>query len=185
MARVSTSGKLTAADDKVISADKIYNALLRTTCVTTMLQASTQENVLPTRAEAVVNCRILPGESPESTLAALQKLLGDPALELTADRNKGYAAGSPVDGEVMTAIAAVAARQFPGVPVVPTMTLGATDSRHLRAVGMHAYGISATPIALDETRAGHGAHGPDERRPVAFLAPGVRFLRELTLELAR
>jgi acetylornithine deacetylase/succinyl-diaminopimelate desuccinylase-like protein len=65
------------------------------------------------------------------------------------------------------------------------MTLGATDSRHLRAIGMHAYGISVTPISLDETRKGHGAHGPNERRPIAFLAPGVQFLRELTLVLAR
>jgi acetylornithine deacetylase/succinyl-diaminopimelate desuccinylase-like protein len=63
--------------------------------------------------------------------------------------------------------------------------LGATDSRHLRTLGMLAYGVSVTPTSLDESRQGHGAHGPDERRPIAFLDPGVQFLRELTLTLAR
>jgi len=185
MARVAKTGALSAADDKRISADKIYNALLRTTCVTTMLQAAPQENVLPTSAEATINCRILPEETPETTLAALQKLIADPALELSAEPNKGYAPGSPVEGEVLTAVTAVTARLYPGVPVVPSLTLGATDSRHLRVLGMQAYGVAATPIALDEARAGHGAHGPDERRPVAFLAAGARWLRELTLELAK
>ena len=185
MARVAKTGKLSAADDKLISADKIYNALLRTTCVTTMLKAAPQENVLPTSAEATVNCRILPEETPEATLAALQKLIADPTLELSADRNKGYAPGSPVEGVVLSAVTAVTARLYPGVPVVPSLTLGATDSRHLRVLGMQAYGVAATPLSLDEARAGHGAHGPDERRPVAFLAQGARWLRELTLELAR
>ncbi|HMI90342.1 MAG TPA: hypothetical protein VK509_03210, partial [Polyangiales bacterium] len=100
------------------------------------------------------------------------------------DGDKGFSAASPIEGDVLTAVQSVAAKLWPGVPVLPSVTLGATDSRHLRAIGMLAYGISVTPISLDETRLGHGAHGPDERRPVAFLAPGIQFLKELTLALA-
>jgi acetylornithine deacetylase/succinyl-diaminopimelate desuccinylase-like protein len=185
LARISKTGKLSAADQKQLATDKMYNAMLRTTCVTTMLQASPQENVLPTSAEAVINCRILPGETPATTLAALQKVVADPLLELSMDGDKGSASGSPIEGEVLSAVKAVTERLYPGVPVVPTLTLGATDSRHVRLVGMHAYGVNATPIALTEIRAGRGLHGPDERRPVAFLAPGVLWLRELMLELSR
>jgi acetylornithine deacetylase/succinyl-diaminopimelate desuccinylase-like protein len=209
MARIAKSGKVSRKDEAILAEDKIYNAFLRTTCVTTMLAASPQENVLPTSAEAVVNCRVLPGETPETTRAALEKLLASsstapalrggasstapalrggasgPTLTLAFDGDKGFSAASPIEGDVMAAVRSVTASSFPGVPVVPSFTLGATDSRHLRAVGMLAYGISVTPTSLDESRAGHGAHGPDERRPLAFLAPGVQFLKALTLALAQ
>lgn len=185
MARVAQTGRLTRRDEAIVSSDKIYNALIRTTCVTTMLVAAPQENVLPTSAEAIVNCRILPDETPASTLAALGALIADPSLSLTLDGQKSYAPASPIEGEVLAAARSVGEKLWPGVPVVPSMSLGATDSRHLRAIGMLAYGISTTPISLDESRQGHGAHGPDERRPIAFLAIGVRYLRELTHALAR
>jgi acetylornithine deacetylase/succinyl-diaminopimelate desuccinylase-like protein len=185
MTRIAKSGKLSHKDETILSADKIYNAFLRTTCVTTMLSAAPQDNVLPTSAEAVINCRVLPGETPETTFAALDALLHDPALTLAPDSDKGFASASPSEGEVLSAVQAVAAKRFPGVPVLPSITLGATDSRHLRVFGMLAYGVSVTPTSLDESRLGHGAHGPDERRPTAFLNPGIQFLRELTLALAR
>jgi acetylornithine deacetylase/succinyl-diaminopimelate desuccinylase-like protein len=185
MARIAKTGKLTHKDETILAADKIYNAYLRTTCVTTMLSAAPQENVLPTTAEAVINCRVLPGETPQGTQAALAKLITDPTLTLAPEKDNGFASASPSEGEVLRAVTEVAAKQFPGVPVLPSITLGATDSRHLRTLGMLAYGVSVTPTSLDESRQGHGAHGPDERRPIAFLDPGVQFLRELTLALAR
>lgn len=185
MARIAKSGKVSKKDETILAEDKIYNAFLRTTCVTTMLQASPQDNVLPTSVQAVVNCRVLPGETPETTRDALAKLIADPALQLEFDGDKGFSSASPVEGDVMAAVQSVMTKHFPGVPVVPSITLGATDSRHLRAIGMLAYGISVTPTSLDESRAGHGAHGPDERRPIAFLAPGVQLLKALTLALAQ
>jgi acetylornithine deacetylase/succinyl-diaminopimelate desuccinylase-like protein len=65
------------------------------------------------------------------------------------------------------------------------MGTGATDSRHLRAIGIGAYGIGVSPITKPEALAGHGAHGPDERRPAKWFADGVRYLRAVTYELAR
>src|SRR5262249_19556803 len=89
MARIGKSGKLTHKDETILATDKIYNAFLRTTCVTTMLSAAPQDNVLPTSAEAVINCRVLPGETPETTQAALQALLHDPTLALSPEENHG------------------------------------------------------------------------------------------------
>jgi acetylornithine deacetylase/succinyl-diaminopimelate desuccinylase-like protein len=177
--------KIAPADEKIIATDRVFNALVRTTCVATMLSGAPQENVLPTSAEANVNCRILPDQTPEQVLEALKKAIADPAVEVTTKEDLGFGPYSPVDGVVPAAMKKVAAALWPGVPCVPTMGTGTTDSRHLRAAGIAAYGIGVAPTSLEEIRAGHGAHGPDERVPVRWLAPGVRWLREVTLELAR
>ncbi len=184
-AHVAAAGQVSESDERVVAADRLVNAHLRTTCVTTQLQGSPQDNVLPTTAEATVNCRILPDETREQTLDTLKRVIGDPSVEITPTADFGYGPYSPVDGEVPRAIRKVAAAQWPGVPVVPSMSTGATDSRHLRAIGILAYGVGVSPSSKAEGMSGHGAHGPDERRPAAWLADGARYLRELTYELAR
>jgi acetylornithine deacetylase/succinyl-diaminopimelate desuccinylase-like protein len=65
------------------------------------------------------------------------------------------------------------------------MGTGATDSRHLRAIGIRSYGVSVSPTTRPDDLAGHLAHGPDERRLTKWLPDGARFLRDLTYELAR
>jgi acetylornithine deacetylase/succinyl-diaminopimelate desuccinylase-like protein len=172
---------VSAADAERIAVAPVYHASLRTTCVTTQLRGSPQDNVLPTTAEATINCRILPGETREATRAALERAIGDPAVELSAIGEGVEGGESPVEGEVMNAIRAVASAAWPGVPVVASMGTGATDSRHLRAAGVRAYGIGVLPIA----HAIDGIHGPDERRPARWFGPGVRFLRDVALALAR
>jgi acetylornithine deacetylase/succinyl-diaminopimelate desuccinylase-like protein len=185
MARVAVTGKVSPEDDAIVTKDRVVNAHLRTTCVTTQLVGSPQDNVLPTSAEATVNCRILPDETPEQTLSALRQVIADPAVEVSAVGDFGFGPYSPVDGEVPAAMRKVSAKLWPGVPVVPTMSTGATDSRHLRAIGIRAYGIGVSPISKAEALAGRGAHGPDERRPARWLGDGVRYLRAVTYELAR
>ncbi len=184
-ARVAKAGQVSDADEHVLSADRLINARLRTTCVTTQLQGSPQDNVLPTSAEATVNCRILPDETREQTLETLERVVGDPGVEIKPTDDFGFGPYSPVEGDVPRAIHKVAAALWPGVPVVPTMSTGATDSRHLRAVGILAYGVGVSPTSKAEFASGHGAHGPDERRPAKWLADGARYLKELTHELAR
>jgi acetylornithine deacetylase/succinyl-diaminopimelate desuccinylase-like protein len=153
--------------------------------VTTQLQASPQDNVLPTSAEATVNCRIMPDETREQTIETLRRLVDDPGVEITPVSELGYGPYSPADGEVLRASRKVAAALWPGVPVVPTMSTGATDSRHLRAIGIAAYGVGVSPTTKAEGLTAHIAHGPDERRPARWLADGARYLREMTYELAR
>ncbi len=176
---------MSAADEPVLSAEPSVNALLRTTCVATQLEASNADNVLPTRAVAVVNCRILPDETREATRATLAKVIGDPAIAIEALDDIGVAPASATGGEATGAIREVAERMWPGVPVVHAMGTGASDSRFLRAHGIPAYGIGAAPGTLEDAVAGRAAHGPDERRPLAWLAPGVRFLDDVVRRLTQ
>lgn len=185
MTKIAASGKVSPEDEAVIAKDRVVNAHLRTTCVTTQLVGSPQDNVLPTSAEATVNCRILPDETPEQTLATLRQVIADPAVEVSVVGDFGFGPYSPVDGEVPAAMRKVSAKLWPGAPVVPTMSTGATDSRHLRAIGIRAYGIGVSPISKPEALAGRSAHGPDERRPARWLGDGVRYLKAVTYELAR
>jgi len=185
LARVAATGQVSADDEAVLHKDRAYNAQLRTTCVTTQLQGSPQDNVLPTSAEATVNCRILPDETREQTRDALVRAIGDAAVQVEPIEDYGFGPYSPVDGVVPAAVRKVAAEMWPGVPVVPSLSAGATDSRHLRSLGILAYGVSPSMSSRHEALTGHGAHGPDERRPAKWLPEGVRFLREVTYELAR
>jgi acetylornithine deacetylase/succinyl-diaminopimelate desuccinylase-like protein len=172
-------------DERVISADRVDNALIRTTCVTTMLQGSPQDNVLPTSAEATINCRILPDETKETTEKTLLDAIGDPSLTLSPLVDVASAPPSPISGEVTRAVRAVAAKMWPKAQVMHSMTPGATDSRHLRAIGITAFGIGGVPSSIDDARKGFGAHGPKERKPVRWIPEGFRFMRDVALELAR
>jgi acetylornithine deacetylase/succinyl-diaminopimelate desuccinylase-like protein len=180
-----TAPRLFPEDGEIIGKDRVYNALTRTTCVTTMLKASPQDNVLPTEAEAIVNCRILPEETPQQTLEALTAAVADPAVAITPYGDFGFAPSEELTGDVPAAIKKAAAKVYPRAAVLGVLGTGATDSRHLRGAGIHAYGIATSPVSLDDARKGLVAHGPDERRPLKWIGEGTRYLREIVLELAK
>jgi len=184
--RIAASAPMVApGDERILSTDRYLNALVHTTCVTTMLQASPQSNVLPTTAEAVVNCRILPDETPAQVEATLERVIGDPAVAVTLEpRAGGVAPATEIDASVMDAVGKAAAR-WPGAVVYPTMLIGSSDSRFLRAAGIRSYGLYSSPTSFAEDNAGRTAHGPDERVPTKWLDDGVRFLRDVVLNLAR
>jgi acetylornithine deacetylase/succinyl-diaminopimelate desuccinylase-like protein len=183
--RVADKGSISSDDEKILGKDRIANALVRTTCVTTMLAASPQDNVLPTTAEATVNCRILPDETVQATTAALKTAIADEAVEIRLLEDNGFAPPSPVAGQVTEAVRGSARALWGDVPVVHSMGTGATDSRYLRAAGIPSFGLGGAPGSLDDARQGRAAHGADERRPTRWLPEGVRFLREVVLRLAR
>lgn len=170
------SGALAVADR-----DPSLAANLRTTCVATMIDGGTRANALPSEVQATVNCRILPDETVAQVETELIRVIGDPEIEIEADGEFGYAAPSPLDGPGPAAIAAATEQMWPGLPIVPFMSRGATDSRFLRAKGVPAYGID--PIALTEDDA-RRAHGTDERIPAAGLRQAVEFLYRVVVELA-
>jgi acetylornithine deacetylase/succinyl-diaminopimelate desuccinylase-like protein len=182
---LASAPRIEAADDRVLSTERAYNPYLRTTCVATMLKGSPQENVLPTTAQATVNCRLLPGETPEDTRNALVQAIADPEVVVELSSFFGIADPSPSRGEVPDAMRRVAGRLFPSVPTIDSLMLGTTDSRYLRQVGIAAYGTAAWPASMEDELSGHGPHGPDERCPLRYFKDGVRFLRELTRELVR
>jgi acetylornithine deacetylase/succinyl-diaminopimelate desuccinylase-like protein len=173
------------ADEAALHENPFYNALIRTTCVTTMLQGAPQDNVLPTTAEATVNCRMLPDETREATRARLIAAIADPALEVSFGADIGSGPMASMDAEPARVLTKLAKKRWPGVAVEPWFTTGATDSRSLRGAGTQAWGVACSPISIEDARKGRGAHGPDERRSPRWIDEGTRFLRDAVLELSK
>src|SRR5262249_12240479 len=115
-AEAPASGKIPDRTLALLETNPNLNAILHTTCVATMLQAGIKENALPFEARAIVNCRLLPDETPEQTLETLRKIVADP--NVTVERHEsglpeiGSGGMSPVTGVVPDAIRAVAAEVF-------------------------------------------------------------------------
>jgi acetylornithine deacetylase/succinyl-diaminopimelate desuccinylase-like protein len=139
--------------------------------------------VLPTTATATINCRILPGETRAQVRDALVKVIGDPGVEVALGPDFGDGPVTPFEGEVVLAVNKVAAATFPGMPIVPAMSSGASDSRHLRRIGIRAYGVSPGMSTRAESKAAHGAHGPDERKSVKWMGRGAEYFRAIVRAL--
>jgi acetylornithine deacetylase/succinyl-diaminopimelate desuccinylase-like protein len=157
-----------------------FNATMRTTCVATMLEAGHAENALPQTARATVNCRILPTETAEQTRQTLVKVINDNRISVTPIREPKPSPPSPLSAEVMKPIAAITAQMWPGVPVIPVMSTGATDSLYLRKAGIPTYGLSGIFHDIDDSR----AHGKDERVGVKEFYDGQEFLYRLVKTFA-
>ena len=157
-----------------------YNAQLRTTCVATMASAGEATNALPQRASAVVNCRILPGESVSEVRNTLMRVMGNEKITVTPMGEATLSPPSPLDERIMKPVTEVAGQLWPGVPIVPTMSAGATDSRFLNNAGIAAYGISG----MFSEPGTSGVHANDERIAVQSLYDGQEFLYRLVKRLA-
>ena len=163
-----------------LSANPVYNAQLRTTCVATMLEGGHAINALPQLAAAGVNCRVLPGESIEELRATLVRVLADDQISVTQGHEAVLSAPSALHEEIMGAIEALTAEFWPGVPVIPTMSAGATDGSYLRNAGIPTYGHSGLAGDVDDVR----AHGKDERVLVKSFYDGQEYLYRLVKRLA-
>src|SRR5262245_21829756 len=157
-----------------------YNATMRTTCVATMMEAGHAENALPQTARATVNCRILPTETAERTRETLVKVVNDGRITIAPVREAKPSPPSPLTAEVMRPVEAITAAMWPGVPVVPVMSTGATDSLYLRKAGIPTYGTSGIFGDIDDSR----SHGKDERVAVKSLYEGQEYLYRLVKALA-
>lgn len=167
-----------------LSQDARYNSTMRTTCVATMLSAGHAPNALPQRAEANVNCRIFPGHSQEDIRLRLVQLFNDPNLTVRYRNDAGELTdhGSdrkameppPLRADVMDSLHKVAAKLWPGVPVMPTMVTGSSDSIYTMSAGIPSYGIDGIAIDRDDVR----MHGKDERVKVDSYYTGVEFYYE-------
>jgi acetylornithine deacetylase/succinyl-diaminopimelate desuccinylase-like protein len=167
-----------------LSRSPFYNARMRTTCVATMLDAGHARNALPATARANVNCRVLPGHSTAEIQATLEKILNNPRITITPvySRGAGTDANPPtaLRADVMGALGQVSAQMWPGVPVIPMMDAGASDSSLTRAAGIPTYGVPGFFYDINDDR----SHGRDERIIVSCFYEGVdfyyRFLKALT-----
>ena len=146
------------------------------------MKAGHAHNALPQLASAVVNCRILPGHTADEVKAQLAALVADERVEIE-QLDPDFSAPAPparVDPELLAVVERITAELWPGVPVVPTMGAGATDSRYFRGAGIPAYGISGIFHDIDDVR----AHGKDERVSVASFHEGVDFYYRLIKALS-
>ena len=168
-----------AAAEAVVAEAPRYNALARTTCVPTRLEAGHADNALPQTARAHVNCRIVPWRTPAQTQQALAQKLGDDGIEITLGEDSNLSPPSPLEPGLMRAIEEITRALWPGVPVVPTMSTGATDSLFFRTRGISAYGVSGIFSDIDDVR----AHGRDERVLVDSFYEGLDFLGQLVRRL--
>jgi acetylornithine deacetylase/succinyl-diaminopimelate desuccinylase-like protein len=169
-----------AAAARRLSSQPRYNALIRTTCVATQVEAGHARNALPQSAKANVNCRILPGHSAEEVRQALIKTVADPRVEIALDEREVAGPPACIDADFLHTVEAVNQSVYPGVPLVPTMSSGATDSKYLRLKGIPAYGVSGIFYDMDDVR----MHGRDERVGVKEFYGGQEFLWRLVLALA-
>jgi len=172
-----------------LSESPYYNSLLHTTCVATMLSGGHAPNALPQTARANVNCRIFPGEDPEEVRKTLEKVANDPKVRITAVAQVSpdgkvqpivAVPPSPLLPEVTQAMERTLSAAWPGVPLIASMSTGATDGRYTRIAGIPTYGISCMFFELNDSR----AHGKDERVGIQDFYDGVDFnyllLRELS-----
>ncbi|HEY2120606.1 MAG TPA: M20/M25/M40 family metallo-hydrolase [Candidatus Acidoferrum sp.] len=175
---------------KRLSAIPYYNSLLHTTCVATMLSGGHATNALPQTARANVNCRIFPGEAPEEVLRTLQKVVADPGIKVTLVPEKTSdgklvpivaVPASPLLPELVETLEATVNSMWPGIPVVASMSTGATDGNYLRIAGIPTYGIACMFFDMEDER----AHGKDEQVGVEDFYDGVEFAYRFIKSLGR
>jgi acetylornithine deacetylase/succinyl-diaminopimelate desuccinylase-like protein len=166
----------------LVNTDKGYHSMLRTTCVGTMIEGGHALNALPQRAEANVNCRIFPGHTPAEIQQQLVAVIGNPAISIDmARKDKPLAKMPALDPAIIGPMEKLSAKYFPGVPVIPSMSTGATDGLYLSAVGIPTYGVPGAWFDPD----GNGAHGLNERIEVRSVYVGRDYLYDLVKALAK
>ena len=160
----------------VLSRDPMFNSTLRTTCVATLLEGGHAQNALPQRAAADINCRIVPGETIEQTRLALIRIFDDPGVTVTAKTARGpIGKPAPLDPVVFNPAITLAAEMYPGLPIIPSMSTGASDSIYLSAAGIPSYGVPGILYEGD----GGGIHGLNEHIRVSSLYKGRDYLYRL------
>jgi acetylornithine deacetylase/succinyl-diaminopimelate desuccinylase-like protein len=166
----------------ISNANPVWNSMLRDTIAPTMLQAGVRANVVPSQARGVLNIRVLPGNLVSPLLLKLEQLVNDPQIRFEIEPGFGETAPSTsVKTDLYATITSVAGKEFPGTPVLPMMSTGATDAVPLRLRNVNAYGVLPFPLGEQDVLR---VHGDDERIPLDSFRKGVDFLYNIVTELA-
>jgi len=164
-----------------LSNDPGYHSILHTTCVATQVEAGHAPNALPQRATATLSCRVMQGTTPEQVKETLERAVGDSQVTVSILRRRNGSKPPELTDEVMKPVRAAAARLWPGVPVAPSMTPGATDGRYLMSAGIPTYGMSGMFNVPGE----NNAHGLNEKIRVTSLFEGREFLESIVRAYAK
>ncbi|HEX4934793.1 MAG TPA: M20/M25/M40 family metallo-hydrolase [Gemmatimonadaceae bacterium] len=170
-----------AAAVATVAADPRYSAMLRTMCVATQLNGGHASNALPQLAEANINCRIYPTSSAEEVRAELERVAADTNVKVLIRTQRPSTPMTMLAPEVLGPIGRITKEMWGDIPIIPTMSTGATDSRFFRALGIPAYGVSGL---FSDPTVDARAHGRDERMGVKSYFEGQEFLYRLTKALA-
>ena len=169
-----------------LSTQPAFSSNFRTTCVATRLAAGHANNALPQTAQAIVNCRIFPGHSPEEIRHQIISIFSDDKLTVkfvsdagvvsdTAPERKAMVPPAPI-AEVFEPLTRLTQAIWPGLPVTPEMENGASDSIYFAQAGIPSYGYSAIALERDDVR----AHGRDERLPIDSFWKSLDFFYAFT-----
>jgi acetylornithine deacetylase/succinyl-diaminopimelate desuccinylase-like protein len=168
-----------AALDRLRDAPAL-NAQVHSTCPATLVQGGQSESALPMRAQATIQCRLLPDERPDDVIATLRRVVDDPGVEIGVLWAPVASPAAALDPAVVATIERVTAQMWPGLGVVPVMSSGASDNVYFRRAGLKTYGVSGTVVDEADVR----AHGRDERVGVAAFYESLEFSYRLIRALA-
>jgi acetylornithine deacetylase/succinyl-diaminopimelate desuccinylase-like protein len=159
-----------------------WGSMMRDTIAPTMLSAGVRANVIPGEARAMLNVRLLPGDTIDVLVGALTKLVSDPQVRLEVQPNAGLAAPtSSLESDLYADIARVASQDFGGAPVLPYQSPWATDSSQLRLHNVQAYGLWPFPLSDEDLKR---MHGDDERLSVTSFNKGIAVLLHIVSDFA-
>ena len=164
-----------------LSQDPMMNALLRTTCVVTEIEGGHAENALPRSASATVNCRILPGNHAEAIEKKLREIVNDDAVAFESIYDAIPSPPSAMPAAFLESVEALVEESWPGIPVIPEMSTGATDGLFVRNAGIPVYGVAGWLINLDDIR----SHGLDEKIGIRQFHEGTKFWYRMLKEFSQ
>jgi carboxypeptidase PM20D1 len=153
-------------------------ATIHTSLATTIFNSGDKDNVLPVKAEAIVNVRILPGESIESTRLFIRKTIDDPRVKISLAGGKAYEPSvvSHPESKQFKKIQRTVSEIFPEVIVAPYLMLGASDSKHYRQLTQHIFRF--IPLRLNKNDLNR-IHGTNERIAIDNFHECIRFYTQL------
>jgi carboxypeptidase PM20D1 len=159
-----------------------YRGTIGTTCVATMLEGGHAQNALPQSATATINCRIYPGEGIDKTLQQLKDVMNNDTFEWALDMIDVVpeSPSSPMREDVFSAVERAIHAEYPNVPIIPHLSLGASDGAHFRAAGISSYAMMGIFIKNSD----EFSHGLNERTPVESLPLSMRIWHRLLRDLA-
>lgn len=166
--------------EAIVSQDIYLNAAIRTTCITTMLDAGHAENALPQSARATINCRITPGMTPQEVFETLLSVIDDEGVSLIPGRVLATTDVTPMRDDVMAAIAFALEGRYPDITLIPSMSAGGTDGMYFREAGIPTYGLSGMFSVPGETN----AHGLNEKVRVDSFYYSLSFWERLMKRLS-
>jgi len=176
-------GREELAAKRLSDASPMWNSMLRDSIAPTMLNAGVRQNVVPSEARAVVNIRLLPGDTVDPLIVEFTKLVNDPQIRFEILPDVGeQAPSSSVESELYRALERVSPQVFPGALVMPFLSTGATDSAQLRLRNVQSYGLLPFPLTEEDDRR---MHADDERIPLDSFHKGIEYLYRVVDEFAR